>query len=56
MRDLGTFRGVNNPGPLDFYPKLASDLCFAFIGFVALVVITFIIIFGWAVQVSPVAV
>ncbi|WLS01706.1 hypothetical protein [Shinella oryzae] len=52
--DLGTYRGTNNPGPLDGYPTTARDITYAFIGLVALVGITLLIIYRFAALVGPV--
>ena len=54
MRDLGTFRGTNHPGPLDGYPETARDIAFAFVGIVSLTAITLLIIFRFAALVGPV--
>lgn len=43
MRDLGTFRGTNNPGPLDFFPALPRDLCFGVIALAAVGITVFAI-------------
>lgn len=39
--DLGTFRGTNNPGPLDSYPTMARDLSFALIAAAVIAVTAF---------------
>ena len=49
--DLGTYRGTNNHGPLDDYPKAARDLSFALI---LLSAIVFAIIIGAGLTVGPV--
>lgn len=49
MRDLGTFRGTNNP--IETIAKTTRDLNLAFI---ALAAVVCIVIFGLAAQVGPV--
>lgn len=49
--DLGTYRGTNNPGPLDGYPKLARDMN---VTLILLAAIVFAIIIGLGAQVAPV--
>jgi hypothetical protein len=49
--DLGTYRGTNNPGPLDGYPKLARDMKLALI---LLSIIVFAIIIGAGATVGPI--
>jgi len=49
--DLGTYRGTNNRGPLDDYPKAARDLNFALI---LLSAIVFAIIIGAGLTVGPI--
>jgi len=48
---LGTYRGTNNPGPLDGYPKTARDMSFALI---LLSAIVFAICIGAGLTVGPV--
>lgn len=54
MRDLGTYRGTNHPGPLEGYPETARDTAFAFVGIVSLTAIILLIIFRFAALVGPV--
>jgi len=49
--DLGTYRGTNNHGPLDDYPKAARDLNVALI---LLSAIVFAIIIGAGLTVGPI--